>query len=142
MNGVPYDLVVVPLANAEDAERTGAAFAERFDGGTAVATYVVEKAGGAADAASVEQREAFARTVFDAFEDRLRETDVTIETRIAYGVDVAETILEVASDVGSEAIVVVPRGGSRWRQLLTGDVARKLINRTDRPVLILPGETK
>lgn len=142
MRDDPFDRIVVPLASVEDGSQTGRAIAERFDAATVIAVNVVEKAGGAPDKASVEQREEYAGDAFDAFERELRESGVTLSTRVAYGTDVAEAIFEVAADEDADAIVFVPRGGSLWSQLLTGDVARRLLEETDRPLLALPGETE
>jgi nucleotide-binding universal stress UspA family protein len=51
---------------------------------------------------------------------------------------VADAIFAAADDYGATAIVITPRGGSRWVQLLTGDVALSLVTETDRPVVVLP----
>ncbi|WP_276253378.1 universal stress protein [Halomontanus rarus] len=141
MTDSTHRTVLVPIASDEDAAVTGDAVSSRFDEATIIAVYVVEKAGGAPDTAGVEQREEFARGLFETFERHFRDGNATIRNRIAYGTNVAKTLLEVAADEDADAIVFVPRGESRWRQLLTGDVARKLLNQTDRPVLILPRET-
>ncbi|USZ71936.1 universal stress protein [Natronosalvus halobius] len=140
MSDEPFRRVLVPIANEEDARVTGKAVADRFDDAILIPIYVVEKAGGAPDAAGVEQREEFAETLFKIFEAVIDGPTLTVEPTVGYGTDVAATIIEVADDERVDTIVFVPRSESRWRQLLTGDVARKLINRTDRPVLILPGD--
>ena len=75
--------------------------------------------------------------IFDAVHEQL-DDDTTVETEVAYGTDVAETVFDVADEVDATAIVFTPRGGSRWIQLLTGDVALDLITGTDRPVVVLP----
>ncbi|MFC6975496.1 universal stress protein [Halomicroarcula sp. GCM10025709] len=61
-----------------------------------------------------------------------------IETEIYYGTDVVETIFEAAADHDATAVVVTPRGGSRFVQLITGDVALRLITENDHPVVVLP----
>lgn len=35
-------------------------------------------------------------------------------------------------------VAFTPRGGSRWLRLLTGDVSRSPVTRTDRLVVVLP----
>ncbi|WP_436925080.1 universal stress protein [Halosimplex amylolyticum] len=136
----PFGRVVVPLASESDAEATAEALAAHLGAGTdaVVAVHVVEKAGGAPDKASVEQREREAEDVFDAFAAGLDGVDV--EREIRYGTDVAETVVEAAHDHDSTAIVFTPRGGSRWVKLLTGDVATTLLEESDVPVVVLPDE--
>lgn len=131
--------VLLPVADQEDAGTTGRAVKPYLDraGGTAVAVHVIEKADGAPDKASVEQREEMAESVFEATEDAL--TGLDVDTRIAYGPDIAEAIFDVANDIDATAIVFTPRAGGRWVRLLTGDTALSLITETDRPVIVLPG---
>ncbi|MFB6138619.1 MAG: universal stress protein [Halobacteriaceae archaeon] len=130
--------VVVPVASPEDAAATGRALAPRLaDGATVVAVHVIEKAGGAPDKASVEQREAYAGDVFDAAVEALGDAPATVETDIRYATDVAEAVV-AAGEHDATAIVFTPRGGSRWVKLLTGDVALDLIGGADRPVVVLP----
>lgn len=131
-----FERVLLPIAEEEDARATARAF-RRHVGDSVVAVHVVEKAGGAPDKASVEQRELAAKDAFDAVHEELADT-TAVETRIAYGTDVAETVFEVADDEDATSIVFTPRGGNRWVRLLTGDVALNLITGTDRPVVVLP----
>jgi nucleotide-binding universal stress UspA family protein len=135
-----FQRVVVPVANQEDAANTTAALAPYVGaiGGTVIAVHVIEKAGGALDKASVEQREQDAEDMFAVVTDGLADTGVTLETDIYYGTDVAATILEAAHDADATAIVFTPRGGSRWQRLLTGDVTHELVTSSDVPVLVLP----
>lgn len=135
-----FDRIVVPVASEEDARSTAAVLAEYLDPerSTVIVVNVIEKAGGAPDRASVEQREEYAREVFAAFTDAVRDDQVLVETEILYGTDVAETILQAAADRDASAIVFTPRGGSRWLKLITGDVTSSLINEGDRPVVVLP----
>jgi len=132
--------VVVPVASVDDAEATCAAALDRVAaaGGQVIAVHVVEKGGGVPDAVSVEQAEQRAEEAFEVVERRAAETGVSVETRLEYGTDVAETIFDVAADVDATAIAFTPRGGSRWVRLLTGDVALSLVTETDRPVVVLP----
>jgi len=125
--------VVVPVANDTDAAVTARALAP-YDPARVVAIHVVEKAGGAPDGAGVEQREEVAEAAFEA----LRETFPDAETDLRYATDVTEAIFAAADDHGASAIAFVPREGSRWVRLLTGDVALDLVTETDRPVITLP----
>lgn len=140
MSAALLERVVIPLASEDDARATMRATAPYLEsaGGTATLVFVLEKAGGAPDKASVEQREGYANEVFDVARDVAADSDVPIETRIEYGTDVGETIVGAANDVDASAIVFTPRGGSRWVKLLTGDVTRTLLTESDLPVITLP----
>jgi len=130
------DRTLLPVANEADAEASCRAL-RPYVGTSVVACHVVEKAGGAPDKASVEQREQAAEEAFAVVRDALGDqTDV--ETTIRYDTDVADAIFAAAADVDATAIVFTPRGGSRWVRLLTGDVALDLVTETDRPVVVLP----
>lgn len=131
---------MIPVASREDAAATTAALAPHLEssGGTVIAVHVIEKAGGALDKASVEQREQAALDIFDIVTESLRETDVTLESEILYGTDVAQTLIDGAHEHDVSAIVFTPRGASRWEKLLSGDVTHKLVEHTDVPVLVFP----
>ncbi|MCD2200960.1 universal stress protein [Halobacterium sp. KA-4] len=132
--------VIAPVATPDDAATTADALAPHVRGtdSTVVAIHVIEKAGGAPDKASVEQREQYASEVFDVVADGFEGTGVTVELDLRYGTDVAATIINAAHDKDASAIVFTPRGGSRWRKLLTGDVAHRLVTDSDVPILSLP----
>jgi len=135
-----FGRVLLPVASPEDARATCRALG-RYLGDTStrdiVAIHVVEKAGGAPDKAGVEQRQEYAAEVFETLRDCLG-TDRKLETEIHYGTDVAETVFQAAADHDATAIVITPRGGSRWIRLLTGDVALDIVTDSDRPVVVLP----
>lgn len=135
-----FDRVVLPVASDDDAEATARAL-DGHEFGSILAVHVVEKAGGAPDKASVEQREEAAEEAFAVLESHLGD-DVDLETEIRYDTDVADAIFAAADDYDATAIVITPRGGSRWIQLLTGDVALSLVTETDRPVVVLPDVTR
>ncbi|MFB6282598.1 MAG: hypothetical protein ABEK59_01505 [Halobacteria archaeon] len=82
-----YQRVIVPVANKDDAAATTAALAPyvKSAGGVVVAVHVIEKAGGAPDKASVEQRELFADEIFEIVADGLANVDVELETEYLYG---------------------------------------------------------
>jgi nucleotide-binding universal stress UspA family protein len=133
-----FQRIVLPLASPDDARTTCRTVSPYLDDtDDIVAVHVVEKAGGAPDKASVEQREEYAAEVFEALRSCLAD-DSAVETDILYGTDVAETIFAAAADHDASAIVITPRGGNRWVQLLTGDVALELVTKNDRPVVVLP----
>ena len=137
-----FERVLLPIADDEDAETTCRAVRPHLEaaGGRAIAVHVIEKAGGAPDKASVEQRELRAEGIFDVVREALAGLDV--ETDIAYGTDVSETIFDAAEEFDATAIAFTPRSGSRWVRMLTGDVALDLITDTDRPVVVLPDRRK
>lgn len=135
-----FDRVLVPIASEDDAESTARTLRPYLlsEDGTIVFINVIEKAGGAPDKASVEQREEYAEDVFRTGAEALSDLDVLVETRLTYGTDVAERILEVAADEDATAIAFTPRGSSRWTKLITGNVADDIIRGSDRPVVVLP----
>jgi nucleotide-binding universal stress UspA family protein len=131
---------LVPVASPEDAKATMQAIRPYLEtsGGEVTVINVIEKAGGAPDKASVEQREEYAREIFDSARDVLADSKITVTTDIRYGTDVAETIIDTAHDIDASAIVFTPRESSRWVRLLTGDVALSLVSESDLPVITLP----
>ena len=137
-----FQHVLVPVASPDDARTTFrklVPYLESANGGVLVVN-VIEKAGGAPDKASVEQREQHAQESFTEVSDILEGTDIPLQTRILYGTDVAETIVQAANDEGASAIVFTPRGGNRWLKLLLGDVTSNLIAESDLPIVVLPDE--
>ncbi|WP_049913543.1 universal stress protein [Haloferax prahovense] len=135
-----FSRVVVPVANKDDAAATAEALIPYVDGSpsTVIAVHVIEKAGGAPDKASVEQRELAADEMFQILRDRLQGVDIALQTEYLYGTDVGDAIITAAHDFDASTIVFTPRGGSRWLKLLTGDVTTTLVNESDLPVLVLP----
>lgn len=133
--------LVVPVAEPDDARSTAWGLAKYIDDGDrgreVVLIHVIEKAGGAPDKAGVEQREDIAREAFAAARAEL-EDRFSVESEIRYGTNVPEAIFAAAREHEASAVAFTPRGGSRIVQLLTGDVARSLVNDTDRPVIALP----
>ncbi|MEF8855798.1 MAG: universal stress protein [Haloplanus sp.] len=131
---------LIPVVNEDDAVETSRAVFPRIAavGGRPVIIHVIEKAGGAPDKASVEQRERAAGTAFDAVRDVAADYDLDVETEIRYGRDVGGAIIEAADDIDASAIVFRPRGGSWWLDLLTGNVRDTLVTRSDRPVVVFP----
>jgi len=140
MPGPLFERTVVPVASEEDAEATMDALLPyaREAGGTIIAVHVIEKAGGAPDRASVEQRERHGEAAFEALRAAVGDGAVDVETALRYGTDAGETIVEAAREEDASAIVFTPRGGSRWVKLLTGDVTMTLVEESDHPVVVLP----
>jgi nucleotide-binding universal stress UspA family protein len=127
------DRVLLPVADEDDATASARALKNQQYGDVVVVN-VIEKAGGAVDKASVEQRELDAEDMFAAASAVLGD----VETDIYYGTDIVDTIFEAADDIDATAVVVTPRGGNRFVRLLSGDVALKMITENDRPVVVLP----
>nr|WP_256401437.1 universal stress protein [Haloarchaeobius litoreus] len=134
--------VLVPVASEDDARASIRAALPYLAaaGGTATLVHVIEKAGGAPDKASVEQREEYAAEIFDAAWEEADDALVELHREIIYGTDVAESIIDAGDELDASAIVFTPRGSSRWVKLLTGDVALGLVEHSDRPVIVLPDE--
>ncbi|SEQ06463.1 universal stress protein [Natrinema salaciae] len=131
--------VLVPVADPDDGERTAAALAPYLSpSSTVLVVNVIEKAGGAPDKASVEQREEYAREIFERARGPLAERAGSVETAVLFGTDVVETIFEAAVDRNADAVVFEPREGRRFVELLTGDVARRLVKEARVPVVALP----
>ncbi len=131
--------ILVPVADPEDGEETAAALAPYLtDSSSVLVVNVIEKGGGAPDKASVEQREAYAKEIFDRATESLEGRAGTVETAILFGTDVVETIREAAVERDVDAVVFEPRKGNRFVELLTGDVARRLIKQASVPVVALP----
>lgn len=132
--------IIVPVANTEDAEATAAALVPYVEPGTGtiIAVHVIEKAGGAPDKASVEQRELRAQEIFETVTEGLADTETELQTKLLYGTDIAEAILRAAHESEASAIAFTPRGSGRWVKLLSGDVMTDLLTKSDLPVVSLP----
>jgi nucleotide-binding universal stress UspA family protein len=130
----------VPVASVDDAEVTLDAVLDRVvaASGRMIVAHVVEKAGGAPDAASMEQREDLAEEAFELVRERAASVGVDVETELLYGTDVAETLVEAAHESGASSIVFTPRGHKWWWNLFSDDVADALVHESDLPVVVLP----
>ena len=99
-----FERVLLPVASRDDARASALALGP-YVGDSVIAVNVIEKAGGAPDKASVEQRKAEAEAMFDIVHEELDDlTDV--ETSIRYGTDVAETIFAAADDQEEQSVEV------------------------------------
>jgi nucleotide-binding universal stress UspA family protein len=132
--------VVVPVASESDAEQTMDAVLERVSeaGGAIVAVHVIEKAGGAPDKASVEQREQYATDIFAVVRDACEAAGVHCETDQRFDTDVVDSIFDAARDHDASAVVFTPRESNRWLDLLTGDRSRGIVKRAELPVVVFP----
>lgn len=134
--------VVVPMADPEDASRTAEAVLPYLEADAPViVVYVVEKAGGAPDKAPMEQLEGYAADIFDHARPPLEAAGIDVETEVRYDEDIVEGIFEAAIDHDAGAVAFVPRESNRLVQLLTGDVARRLLREASVPVVGLPGDS-
>jgi nucleotide-binding universal stress UspA family protein len=130
-----FERVLVPVANEDVAERAAGVVDEYLDeDAEVVVVHVVQDEDAFADASEAEW-EAFAEDAFDAF---WAAYGGEVETEVRHGTDIPDTIFSTADDVGATAVAFVPRGGSRWRQLMSGDVARTLVSDAELPVVALP----
>ena len=131
--------VVVPAADPDDGERTAAALAPHLTPSSSViAVNVIEKSGGGIDKAPMEQREEYADEIFERIRRTLETSDATVETDVLYGTDVVERIFAEAEDRDADAVVFAAREGNRLAELLTGDVARRMVKEAAVPVVALP----
>lgn len=134
------DRPLVPIAGPDDAEATYDELRRYLleTDVVPIVVHVIEKAGGAPDKASVEQREEHAEEAFRVFREHASIDGIDIETKLLYGTDVAEAIHDAAAEMDASAIVFRSRGGSRWLDRLSGGVRSKLISNSDHPVIVLP----
>ena len=65
------------------------------------------------------------------------DSGIVFETNLRFGTDIASSIVGAAHDSNASVIVFTPRGGSRWRELLTGDVTHNLVQSSDIPISAL-----
>ena len=129
--------VVVPVTNRDDAAVTATTLRSYVAmDATVITVHVIEKAGGTPDKASVEQREQRATEIFSVITEGFDDSGVVLETDLRYGTDIASSIVGAAHDRSASTIVFTPRGGSRWRELVTGDVTHDLVRSGDVPILV------
>jgi nucleotide-binding universal stress UspA family protein len=138
-----FETVFVPIANPKDAEETARAI-HRYSHNDSeiIVAHAIEKGEGVPDKASVEQREQYAEKAYNTFLEVFPDGWGTVRFVTLYGRNVAETIVEGAVDAEATVIAFTPRGGSRWKRLVTGDIARHLLENTEVPVISLPKQPK
>ncbi|WP_121744750.1 universal stress protein [Natronorubrum halophilum] len=131
--------ILVPAADPDDGERTAEALAPYLASTSSVVIVnVIEKAGGAPDKASMDQREEYAEEIFERTRRPLESTNAAIETDVLYGTDIVERIFAEAEARDVDAVVFTPRKSNRFAELLTGNVARRLVKEASVPVVALP----
>lgn len=131
--------IIVPVADPDDGERTGRALVPYLTPtSTVIVVNVIEKAGGAPDKASVEQREEYAEEIFERTRGALESAEGTVQTDILYDTDIVDRIFAEAQDRDADAVVFTARKGNRLTELLTGDVARQMVKKASVPVVALP----
>ncbi|RQG90464.1 universal stress protein [Natrarchaeobius chitinivorans] len=134
--------VIVPVADPDDGARTtGSLVPYLTSTSTVVVVNVIEKAGGGIDKAPMGQREEYAEEIFERARESLEGSPATVETDTLYGTDVVETIFDAAREEDADAVVFNPREGNRLMELLTGNVARRMIKEASVPVVALPRTT-
>jgi nucleotide-binding universal stress UspA family protein len=138
---LPFETIALPLASEQDAETTCAAIRPYLSPETRVVViHLIEKAGGWIDAAPVEQRKQRANRIFERCTQELSDCVASLETTIHYHTDLADGILEAVKENEVDLLAFTPRGGSRFRKLLTGDTSFSLIHEASCPVLVVPHE--
>lgn len=125
--------ILVPVANKDDALSTAESL-ESYNPDRVTTLFVVEKGEGVPDKTPVEQSEEMAEEAFAA----VRTVFPEAESEIAYSRSIVDAIFQAANEIDASAIVFRSRGGNRLLQLLSGDLALKLVTQADRPVIALP----
>lgn len=129
--------IAVPLANEQDVAETARALEPYLDDiHRATGIHVIETRPGAINKAPIEKRRADAEAFLESFESRLGER-VLVDTRIAFGTDIAETIIETANEVGATAVAFRSQGRGRLARLLSENTAERLVIDPPLPVLSL-----
>ncbi len=138
--------ILLPVANEEDATRTCEAIIEHLseeaDTTDVVAVHVIEKADGAPDKAPLAARQEQAERIFRIVKQYAQTLGYDVETRLVYGTDVLESLLDVAVEADTTSILFVPRPGGRLTRLLTGDLSAQLVLESPVPVISLPQPSK
>lgn len=130
--------VVLPVATENDAIQTCAALQPHLeDIESVVAVNVIEKSGGGIDKAPLAKRESDAEAMLDTVEQNLSDA-VSVETKVAYGTDVVDTLFDVAESVDAVSMVFVARKGGRITRLLSGNTSIRLVTEGTIPVIALP----
>jgi len=133
-----FEHLLVPIASMKDAESTCAALDPYLDSvDQLTAIHIIEKGGGSIDKAPLGKREEDGKAILADVESRLGES-VSVDSTIAYGTDLVETIFDAAVKADADAVAFRARGGSRITRLLAGDTTSKLVTDPVVPVVSLP----
>ncbi|ADD03629.1 UspA domain protein [Natrialba magadii ATCC 43099] len=134
--------VLVPAADPKDGKRTAEALTPHLDTDSRVVLVnVIEKGGGTIDKAPMEQRKEYANEIFEEARKPLVDSPATIESETLFGTDIVKTIFDAAGEHDADAVVFTARKGNRIAELLTGDVARRLVKEGTIPAVALPQVT-
>ena len=135
---------LVPVASEDDAVETCRTAFPRIAaaGGRPVVVHVIEKAGGAPDKASVEQREEYADGIFEAGREVLDEADADIETddRVVFGTSIAGAVFDLCDEIDASSVALVPRKSNRPLDLLVGGRMDAFVQDNNVPVVVLPDD--
>lgn len=135
---VHFQHIMIPVATDDDARMTCAALQPYLEDTERVtAVHVIEKAGGAPDKAPLEKRREDSSD-FLATVDSTLSKSVAIDTRTVFATDIVSGLFSEATDAGADAIVFRPRGGSRIKRILAGDITTNLVTDPTIPVVSLP----
>lgn len=130
--------VLIPIASEDDARTARETILPYLAGSGGVATivHVIKYTEGGVDPSPVSVQEEDAERLFEiVIEDH---ADLVVETKKAYGTDIATAIFNVAEEIDASAIVFAPEERSRLIRLLSGDTALSLVSNPDVPVLAIP----
>ncbi|MFC6716875.1 universal stress protein [Natrialbaceae archaeon GCM10025810] len=137
---LPFDRLLIPIAEEGDAEATCAAVRPYLEGTDVdvVVVHVIETTEGYPDKAPREARREQAEEIFAVVGDRLSDIAGSLETVLRYGPDVVDEVFAAAEEADATVIGFTPRPGSRWIKLLSGDHSRKLTSENEIPVVVFP----
>jgi nucleotide-binding universal stress UspA family protein len=137
----PLGRVIGPVADESDAVATATAVTPHLEEIQHVTVvHGIENGSGAVEKAQMEKRRVDAMRYLSTVESRL-EGGATVETRVAFGPDVAETVLETAVDTAARAIVFRRHGSSRLVRYRSDETAIRLVTATEVPVVAVTAES-
>ena len=131
-------------AESEEPARVAASLA-RMTGGAVTIVYVaselgaVTAAGGEAGVQPAEERQLQLEKIGQDLADFTMEhfSSVTAHARVVEG-DVAESISDVAAELGAAFLVVGTRGRSALSRLILGDTTHSILQHAPCPVVVVP----
>jgi nucleotide-binding universal stress UspA family protein len=145
-----YQTILVPLDSSWRAERIlpyVETLAQTF-GGKLILLRVVEPLAGSITpyngsalflASEIDRQTAEAKQYLAALQGKLRDLHIEARTQVEYGPVVA-TILDVAEQHNADLIALASHGRTGLARVFYGSVAAGILNRADRPVLIIRAE--
>ncbi len=143
MSSYLEERIIAPVANPDDVTRTVRAVKGHLDPSRSKLTFVnvIEKGGGAIDKAPVEAQRENAEDAFAVLEAELEEP-FEVDTKVRYGTDVVEEIIDSADEMDATAILFVPRPGGTIARFLSGNITSKLVNNNSYATIVLPRPTE